>query len=468
MEYRDGNGYKGNRDGNGGGKKPYGGKSYGDKPAYGKKPYGDKPYGDKPAYGKKPYGDKPNGDKPAYEKKPYGDKSYGDKPAYEKKPYGDKSYGDKPAYEKKPYGDKPAYGKKPYGDKSYGDKPAYGKKPYGDKSYGDKPAYEKKPYGDKSYGDKPAYEKKPYGDKPAYGKKPYGDKPAFEKKPYGDKPAYDRRDAYTREAAPEEVSQQTSVQGEEDEAPLLNIGRNAVREAVKSGRSIDRILVTKEQDGSLGEIVSLAKDRKLVMREVDRKKLDELCMPFGHGGKTANHQGIVAYASGIAYCEPEDILAAAKEKGEAPFVIILDGIMDPHNLGSIIRSADCAGAHGVIIGKRRSASVTTAVMKAAAGAAEHMKVARVVNIPSVIELLKKEGVWIAGADTTGKPMTECKLAGPMALVIGNEGEGLGKLVSEKCDFLVSIPIMGHVDSLNASVAAGILMFEKKRQDGIKD
>ena len=255
------------------------------------------------------------------------------------------------------------------------------------------------------------------------------------------------------------------VQAEEDVQPYLIIGRNAVREAIRAERSIDRILVSKETDGSLGEIVKLAREHKLVIREVDRKKLDEICMPFGHGGKTANHQGIIAYAAGVEYCSVGDILAAAKEKGEDPFVIVLDGIEDPHNLGSIIRSAECAGAHGVIIGKRRSASVTAAAVKASAGACEYMKIARVVNISGAIQELKKAGCWIAGADMSGKPMGAQNLSGALALVIGNEGEGLGKLVKENCDMTVSIPMHGHIDSLNAGVAAAILMFEKRRQDG---
>ncbi len=254
-------------------------------------------------------------------------------------------------------------------------------------------------------------------------------------------------------------------QSEEDEQPYLLIGRNAVREAIKANRSIDRILVSNETDGSLREIVNLARDNQLVIREVDRKKLDELCMPFGHGGKTANHQGIVAYAAGVEYCTVADILAVAKERNEAPFVIVLDGIEDPHNLGSIIRSADCAGAHGVVIGKRRSASVTAAAVKASAGASEYIKIARVVNISGAIAELKKAGVWVAGADMHGQPMGKQNLSGALALVIGSEGDGLSKLVRESCDFLVSIPMQGHIDSLNAGVAAAVLMFEKRRQDG---
>jgi 23S rRNA (guanosine2251-2'-O)-methyltransferase len=329
--------------------------------------------------------------------------------------------------------------------------------------------------GDRSRENTRAYgEKRSYGEKHTYGEKRSNDgekRANGGKRSYdGEKRSYGERNAkapsytfYEKQPKPEQPIERP-LETEEDEQPYLLIGRNAVREAIRAGRSIDRVLVTKEMDGSLREIVGLAKDRKLVIREVDRKKLDELCMPFGHGGKTANHQGIVAYAAGVEYCTVQEILDVAKERGEAPFVIVLDGVEDPHNLGSIIRSADCAGAHGVIIGKRRSASVTAAAVKASAGATEYVKIARVVNISAALAQLKSEGVWVAGADMEGGDMRSQALKGPLALVIGNEGEGLSKLVRENCDFLVSIPMQGHIDSLNAGVAAAVLMFEKKRQD----
>jgi 23S rRNA (guanosine2251-2'-O)-methyltransferase len=499
-------------------KKPYGDKPYGDKP-YGEKPYGKRPYGEsdgkpfeKKSYDKKPYGDKPYGDKPygkrsygerdgkpfekrPYEKKPYGDKSYGDKP-YGDKPYGRKPYGERDGkpFEKKPYGDKP-YGDKPYGDKPYGRKP-YGerdgkpfeKKPYGDKPYGDKPygkrpygdrdgkpfekkPYEKKPYGDKSYGDKS------YGDKP-YGKRPYGErdekpseKKTYEKKPYADKP-YNRKPYEDDDSRPFPETPQTddrpdAAVSETNELPYFLMGRNAVREAIKSGRSIDRILVVEEQDGSLREIIGMARDNNLVIRTVDRKRLDELCMPFGHGGKPGNHQGILAMVPDIEYATLDDILALAKERGEPPFLLLLDEINDPHNLGSMLRSAACAGVHGVVLPKRRAASVTAAVAKASAGAVEYVKVAKVVNLSVAIEQLKEAGVWIAGADMDGTPMADVDMSGPLALVIGNEAEGLSRLVRDKCDHLVSIPMRGPMDSLNASVAAAVLLFEKNRQDAAK-
>ena len=254
---------------------------------------------------------------------------------------------------------------------------------------------------------------------------------------------------------------------EQDELPYLIMGRNAVREAVRSGRSIDKILVTKEIDGSLREIINLARDNNIRVDSVVREKLDELCMPFGHGQKTGNHQGIVAMVPGVEYCEIADILNFAKEKGEKPFIIILDGIEDPHHLGSIIRSAVCAGAHGIIIPRRRAVSVTAAACKASAGAVEYAHIARVANIANAIARLKDEGLWIAGADMSGTAMTSARMEGALALVIGSEGDGIGRLVKEKCDFLVSIPMFGQIDSLNAAVAAAVLMFEKRRQDGIR-
>lgn len=287
-----------------------------------------------------------------------------------------------------------------------------------------------------------------------------------DRKPYAygdDKPRRERVNKPAKAAPVPAVEEK-----EPDELPFLIFGRNAVKEAVKAGRSIDKILVQTEPDGSLKEIVALAKDAKVIVHEVNRKKLDEVCLPFGHGGKTANHQGIVAYTAGVEYCDVTDILALAAEKGEKPFVVVLDGVEDPHNLGSIIRSADCAGVHGVILGKHRSAPVTAAAVKASAGASEHMRIARVVNISAALEELKAAGLWIAGADMAGESMYRQDMTGAFALVIGNEGEGLSRLVKERCDYLVSIPMQGHVDSLNAGVAAGILLFEKRRQEGVKN
>lgn len=256
---------------------------------------------------------------------------------------------------------------------------------------------------------------------------------------------------------------ETAPQKSDDELPNILMGRNPVKEAIKNGRSIDKILVLKQTDGSLREIISLARDANILVQETDRAKLDELCMPFGYGERTGNHQGIVAYIPGAEYVELSDIINYAKEKNEPPFIILLDSIEDPHNLGSIIRSAECAGAHGVVITKRRSASLTAAACKASAGAVEYVKVARVANLAGAIDRLKDEGLWIAGADMSGTSMHEANMSGAIGLVIGSEGKGISRLIKEKCDFLVSVPMKGQLDSLNAAVAAAILMFEKQRQ-----
>lgn len=355
-------------------------------------------------------------------------------------------------------------------------------KPYSQRDGEKKPYYKKdgeqKPYYKKDGGQKPYYKKdgeqKPYykkdGEQKPYYKKDEEQKP-FYKKSDNAEGRFDRRKNEQRaeqELAPKkQVPRADAPNAEADELPYLVLGRNAVREALKSGRSIDKLLISKEPDGSLRELMNMARDQGVRVDEVNREKLDELCMPFGHGGKTANHQGAVAQVPGVEYCEIADMLAAAKEKNEKPFIILLDGIEDPHNLGSIIRSAVCAGAHGVILPRRRAVGVTAAACKASAGAVEHCRIARVANITNALARLKDEGIWIAGADMTGMPMGKARMEGALALVIGSEGVGLSRLVKEQCDFLVSIPMCGPIDSLNASVAAAIIMFEKRRQDGLK-
>lgn len=236
----------------------------------------------------------------------------------------------------------------------------------------------------------------------------------------------------------------------------LICGRNAVSEALSGERELNSLYVRKgEKNGSLGRIVSAAKEKKIVIKEVDSKKLDLMT-----GG--ANHQGVAAYISAAKYATVDEILSLANERNEEPFVIICDGIEDPHNLGAIIRSAEAAGAHGVIIPKRRGVSLTWAVAKASAGAVEHMKVARVTNIASTIDLLKERGIWIYAADMGGASRSETDFSGAVGLVVGSEGRGVSRLIREKSDFIVSLPMKGKVNSLNASVAAGILMYEVVR------
>ena len=246
----------------------------------------------------------------------------------------------------------------------------------------------------------------------------------------------------------------------EREADGLIIGRNPVIEAFKAERPIDSIYINGE-GGSLNLIQKLAKERNAVIKQVSRQKLDEMS-----GG--ASHQGVIAVCACAEYVEIADILAAAKEKGEAPFVIICDEIEDPHNLGAIIRTAECAGVHGVIIPKRRSASLNGTVFKTSAGAASWIPVARVPNIAAAIDELKEAGLWIYGTDASGTDYTKTDLRGPMGLVIGSEGFGMGKLIASKCDFMLRLPLKGKITSLNASVAAGIFMYEAVRQRDTAD
>lgn len=232
------------------------------------------------------------------------------------------------------------------------------------------------------------------------------------------------------------------------------VGRNPIREAVKNGRELERILVQRgELSGSAREIVAKARERHIVVQEVDKARLDAIY---------PNHQGMIAYASAASYSTVDDMFADAEAKGEKPFLIVLDGITDPHNLGAIIRTAECVGAHGVIIQQRRSVGLTPAAVKAAAGAAEYMKVAKVVNITRTLAELKERGVWVIGADMDGQKLSETDLTGATALVIGAEGEGISRLVKDECDLTVALPMRGHIDSLNASVAAGVLMYEIAR------
>lgn len=234
-------------------------------------------------------------------------------------------------------------------------------------------------------------------------------------------------------------------------------GRNAILEALRSNRDMEKLLVLKGNvEGTIKRIIAQAAQKGIVIQEVSRQKLDEL-------SQTKNHQGVIAFVSAHNYVEVEDILKNAEEKGEDPFIILLDGITDPHNLGAILRSAECAGAHGVIIPKRRSVGLNATVAKTSAGAVEYMPVARVTNIVKTMEQLKKKGLWFVCADMKGLDYFDTDLKGPLGLVIGSEGEGVSRLVKENCDFTAAIPMYGKISSLNASVAAGLLMYEIVRQ-----
>lgn len=234
-------------------------------------------------------------------------------------------------------------------------------------------------------------------------------------------------------------------------------GRNAVLEAFRAGKTIDKLYVLKGcQDGPVNSILREARKQDTIVNYVTKERLEQL-------SETRKHQGVIAHAAAYAYAEVEDILKLAEEKGEPPFVFLLDNIEDPHNLGAIIRTANLAGAHGVIIPKRRAAGLTAVVAKTSAGALNYTPVAKVTNLATTIDELKEKGLWFVCADMSGTTMYDLNLKGPIGLVIGSEGEGVGRLVKERCDYIASIPMKGNIDSLNASVAAGVLAYEIVRQ-----
>lgn len=260
------------------------------------------------------------------------------------------------------------------------------------------------------------------------------------------KPAPSFRDHEFHPAAPAPARVQETIEVNEN----LLAGRNPIREALRAGRDIEKLMVQRgELTGSAREIVQMAREMHIVVQEVEKSRLDELAR---------NHQGLIAFASAYRYSTVEAMLEEADRKGEAPFLILLDGVTDPHNLGAIIRSAECVGAHGVIVPERRSVGLTTAAVKASAGAIEHMKVARVVNLNRTIEELKARNIWTYALTMDGTDYERVNFRGGVALVVGSEGEGISRLVLENCDQKVSLPMAGHIDSLNASVAAGIVMY----------
>lgn len=234
-------------------------------------------------------------------------------------------------------------------------------------------------------------------------------------------------------------------------------GRNAVLEALRSGRTIDSLYVARGQrTGNIGALIAKAKELGVAVKEADSKKLDYMC-------GNAAHQGVVAVAAVKEYATVDELFALAQERGEPPFFIVADGLEDPHNLGAVLRTAECAGAHGIIVPKRHSVGLTYAVGKASAGAVEYVPVARVTNIAATLEELKKRGVWTFAADMDGQDWCSVDYKGPTAIVVGSEGFGVGRLVKEKCDFVISLPMKGKINSLNASVACGVICYEVARQ-----
>ena len=305
----------------------------------------------------------------------------------------------------------------------------------------------------KKFDDRNFNNKSKKNDRPYNKNRKFDDKPFDKSRKFDDRPKF--RDDKTKRF------EQRDAETDELHENILE-GRNPIREAIKAGRNIERLLVAEgEIQGSVKEIVYDAKQNGAIVQEVERARLDRI-------SQTGAHQGIIAYVAVKEYVSVEDILQYAKDKGEDPFIVILDGICDPQNLGAIIRSAECAGVHGVIIPERRAVGLTPIVAKCSAGAIEYMRIARVTNISQTIEKLKKENVWVYGASMEGKNYSRVNMTGACAIVIGAEGEGLSTLVKRNCDCLVSLPQLGKIDSLNASVAAGILIYDCLRQKGEKN
>ena len=348
--------------------------------------------------------------------------------------------------------DNRSYAKREDGKPSYGRRNDDGQRRFGNDREENRDPKKRYLNGKNGYGEHMPRNQK--ADKPSYEKSRYERKPR-EDKPF--RPAEKRDEVYARPVAPAPAQYNSLVDDDGDVVPNENLlsGRNPIREALKSGRDIEKLLVARgELSGSAREIVQMAKEKRVPVQEVDRARLDAI---------TPNHQGMLAFASAYQYSTVEAMLALAEERGEAPFLILLDGITDPHNLGAIIRTAECAGAHGVIVQERRAVGLTPAAVKASAGAVEYLPVARVTNLANTIEVLKAQNIWAYAADMDGEDYAKTDFSGGVALVIGAEGEGVGRRVLEACDKIVSLPIKGKLDSLNASVAAGILMYAVMRQ-----
>ena len=273
----------------------------------------------------------------------------------------------------------------------------------------------------------------------------------------------ERRSRKFEKEAPRHKRPQAETEPKRREEPRelpddVLVGRNAVTEALKSGRGINKLWIASgDREGSVAEIAALAKERGIVVQYVERAKIEALA--GGH-----RHQGVLAYVAPVPYAELEDILKAAEAKGEAPFLVLLDELEDPHNLGALLRTADATGVHGILIPKHRSVSLNATVAKTSAGAVEYVPVARIGNIAQTLKKLKEKGFWVAGADMDGeKAYYEADLTGPLVLVVGSEGKGMSRLTKEACDFIVRMPMVGRINSLNASVAGSILMYESMRQ-----
>ncbi|MDD2458361.1 MAG: 23S rRNA (guanosine(2251)-2'-O)-methyltransferase RlmB, partial [Eubacteriales bacterium] len=407
-------------------------------------------------------GDRPNrsGDRPSYGDRP---NRSGDRPSYGDRP---NRSGDRPSYGDRPNrsGDRPSYGDRP---NRSGDRPSYGDRP---NRSGDRPSYGDRP---NRGGDRPSYGERPsYGDRSGSGERPFRkerrDETDFESTPSSafrsppPTPTFVRKVAKELPAVPV-----VSEDAQEDEnlepvagSPDRLEGRNPIQEALKAGRSFNKLWVAK-RDGKpdliLARIVAQSREAGAVVMEVERKILDQM-------SETKAHQGVIAQVAAHEYVELDDLLASIQAKGETPFLVMLDELQDGYNLGSVLRIADAAGVHGVIIPERRSVGLDSTVAKASAGAIEHVPVCRVGNLTQTVLKLKEQGFWVAGADSEGtQDYHKIDWTGSMLVMIGSEGEGIGKQLLKHCDFLISIPMKGQVNSLNAAVATGIIVFEAAAQ-----
>ena len=443
--------------------------------------FGQAPRGDRPpragGFGGQPpreggFSQAPRGDRPPRSGASFGDRppregGFGQAPRGDRPPRSGASFGDRPpregGFSQAPRGDRPPRAGASFGDRPPRDNNRFGGQPPrgGDRPVRTGAPFSARPPRAEGFNDRNPRSDEQYRFAPS-GQQPYRSRGSDVAPRSYDEQRRERRDGPAprdynsfRYEAPERAPRPTYDAPELDQEEIvpnenLLSGRNPIREALKSGRDIEKLLVARgDLSGSAREIIAMAKEQRVPVQEVDRSRLDAI---------TQNHQGMLAFASAYQYHTVEEMLALAETRGEAPFLVILDGITDPHNLGAIIRTAECAGAHGVIVQERRAVGLTPAAVKASAGAIEHIMVARVVNLVATLDMLKQKNIWIYAADMTGEDYTTVDFKGGAVIVIGAEGEGVSRLVLENADKRVALPVHGKIDSLNASVAAGILLY----------
>ena len=466
-----------------------------DRPSYGDRPGGDRPHtSGRPGYAGRT--DRPSGDRPSFGGRPSGDRPHtSSRPGYAGR--ADRPSGDRPSFGDRPSGDRPSFGDRPSGDRPHtssrpgyagradrpsGDRPSFGGRPSGDRPHTssrpsntgrtDRPGNTgrtDRPSGDRTgyAGKAKRFEKPNTSGHPSFvGKFKVSGKPEFAENStqaeFTEKPAnLDKIMPAVPMAGPEQsIQRDITVDEASAGSPDRLEGRNPILEALKAGRTINKLWVAKREDKpdpNLGRLITQAREAGAVIMEVDRRVLDQM-------SETHGHQGVIAQVAAHEYVELAELVTAVRERQETPFLLILSEIQESYNLGSILRIADAAGVHGVVIPQRRAVGLDAAVAKASAGAIEHVPVCRVTNLSQTIESLKEQGFWIAGTDSEGTVSYEkADWQGPLAILIGSEGEGISPVLRQHCDFLISIPMQGHVNSLNAAVAAGVVVFEAARQ-----